>query len=125
MSGLSLRAAALLLAIGLPETPRLPLDQYAPGLRARVEEALRRAEREPEAARAIGSLGMLLHAYDQFEPARTCYRQARALEPGAFEWAYLEGLVQEARGDHGAAEYRTVARGACGRSAGADRYVGG
>ena len=103
MSGLSLPAAALLLALGLPETPRLPLDQYAPGLRARVEEALARAEREPEAAQGIGSLGMLLHAYDQFEPASACYRQARALEPEAFEWAYLEGLVQEALGDHRAA----------------------
>ena len=101
--------ATLLLALGLSETPPLrglpplPLEQYAPDLRVRVEAALARAEREPRAAEGIGSLGMLLHAYDQLEPAKACYRKARALEPGAFEWAYLEGMVQEALGDHAAA----------------------
>ncbi len=37
---------------------------------------------------------MLLHAYDQLEPAAACYARARRLQPGAFEWAYLEGVVQ-------------------------------
>ena len=100
--------AALVVALGLsqgplPEVPRLPLEQYAPDLRVRVEEALARVERTPRAAQAIGGLGMLLHAYDQLEPAMACYRRARALEPSALEWPYLEGVVQEALGDHGAA----------------------
>jgi tetratricopeptide (TPR) repeat protein len=99
--------AALLFARGIsdappPELPRLPLDRYPPGLRVRVEEALARAEREPQAS-AAGELGMLLHAYEQLEPAKACYRRARALEPTAFAWPYLEGVVQEALGDHGAA----------------------
>ena len=101
---LTLFLLALALSEGpLPDLPRLPVEQYAPDLRARVEEALAKAEREPRAAPAAGSLGMLLHAYDQLEAAKACYARARALEPSAFEWAYLEGVVQEALGDHPAA----------------------
>ena len=81
-----------------PELPRLPLEQYPPELRARVSEALARAEGEPRSAGAAGALGMLLHAYDQLESAEACYRRAWRLAPSAFEWAYLEGLVAEALG---------------------------
>src|SRR5918994_7982189 len=77
----------------VPELPRLPLAQYPAELGARVSEALAGAKREPRSAAATGALGMLLHAYDQFESAEACYRRARALEPTAFEWAYLEGVV--------------------------------
>ena len=100
--------AAVILAVGLSEAaptglPRLPLEQYPPELRARVAEALARAEGEPRTASAAGTLGMLLHAYDQLEPAEACYRQARRLEPRAFEWAYLEGVLQSRLGHHQAA----------------------
>ena len=89
----------------LPDLPRLPLEQYAPELRSRVEEAVAKAQREPRSAQGTGALGMLLHAYDQLESAKACYARARALEPVAFEWAYLDGVVREALGDHaGAAE---------------------
>lgn len=106
MSAVSL--AALLLTVGLseaplPELPRLPLEQYPPHLRVRVAEALARAEREPRAAAPAGALGMLLHAYDQLESAEACYARAQRLEPSAFEWAYLGGLVREALGQHPAA----------------------
>src|SRR6266540_1131226 len=99
---------AVILAVGLweaspTELPRLPLDQYPPELRGRVAEALSRAEQEPRSASAAGALGMLLHAYDQLEPAEACYRQARRLEPRAFEWAYLEGTVEGRLGRHEAA----------------------
>jgi tetratricopeptide (TPR) repeat protein len=36
---------------------------------------------------------MLLHAYDQNASAGAFYARARALDPGAFEWAYLAGLL--------------------------------
>lgn len=100
--------AILLVALGsstglLPELPRLPLEQYPPELRLRVSELLARAEREPPAAPAAGALGMLLQAYDQLEPAAACYKRARTLAPEAFEWAYLDGVVREALGEHKAA----------------------
>jgi tetratricopeptide (TPR) repeat protein len=78
----------------VPELPRLDLAQYPPDLGARVSEARARAEREPGSAAATGALGMLLHAYDQIESAAACYRRAHALEPAAFEWAYLLGLAE-------------------------------
>ena len=99
---------ALILAVGLSETPqagleRLPLEQYPPELRARVAAAQARVEQEPRDAAAAGGLGRLLHAYDQLEPALAFYGQARRLEPRALEWAYLEGVVEGRLGRHEAA----------------------
>src|SRR3989442_9358634 len=101
----ALPLVAVILAVGLSEAPqaglpRLPLEQSPPELRARVAEALSRAEQEPRSASAAGALGMLLHAYDQLEAAQACYRVARRLEPRAFEWAYLEGVVEGRLGRH-------------------------
>ena len=95
--------AALLLALGSleappPELPHLPVGQYPPEFRARVADALDRAERQPSAAGPTGALGMLLHAYDQLDSAAVCYQRARHLDPGAFEWAYLAGIVLRHRG---------------------------
>ena len=99
---------AVILALGVSQAPpsealRLPLDQYPPELRARVAAALRRTEQEPRDASAAGALGMLLHAHDQLEPAAVWYGRARGLAPGAFEWAYLEGVVQGRLGHNEAA----------------------
>src|SRR6266571_1355938 len=104
----ALPLVAVILAVGLSEAsqtelPRLPLEQYPSELRGRVADVLSRAEQEPRSASAAGGLGMLLHAYDQLEPAVACYRQARRLEPQAFEWAYLEGVVEGRLGRYEAA----------------------
>jgi tetratricopeptide (TPR) repeat protein len=40
----------------------------------------------------------LLHAYDQFEVADAWYRHAAQLDAAAFDWPYLEGVVQAERG---------------------------
>lgn len=37
---------------------------------------------------------MLLHAYDQYEAAATCYDRARELSPATFAWAYLAGVAR-------------------------------
>jgi tetratricopeptide (TPR) repeat protein len=90
--------AAVLLASGpaaaVPALPPLVPADYPGELAARVEAALDRARRDPLSAAAAGELGMLLHAYDQAGAAAECYRRARALEPGSFAWAYLDGLVE-------------------------------
>ncbi|HEY7511645.1 MAG TPA: tetratricopeptide repeat protein [Vicinamibacteria bacterium] len=87
-------ALLLLAALGLPELPVVPLAELPEAVRERVAGAYRRAEREPASAPAAGELGMLLHAYDQARHAEAAYDRARALDPGAFEWAYLAGVVQ-------------------------------
>ena len=76
-----------------PPLPVLALDQFPAGLRDRVAAAQSRAQMAPESAAAAGELGMLLQAYDQLESASAAYARARALDPRAFEWSYLEGVV--------------------------------
>jgi hypothetical protein len=41
---------------------------------------------------------MLLHSYDQLELAEAWYRRAARLDPDAFDWPYLPGVVQAERG---------------------------
>ena len=50
-------------------------------------------------ADAFGGLGRLYHAYDFVEAARVCYRNALALAPKDFRWAYLLGRLLESQGD--------------------------
>jgi len=84
---------ALLLAL-----PPLRLDALPAVLRDRVAAAYRKAEAEPARADASGSVAMLLHAYDQFDVAEPWYRHAAQLDPAAFDWAYLLGVVRAERG---------------------------
>lgn len=86
---------ALLLAL-----PPLPLDTLPTAMRERVAAAYQRAEANPASADASGSVAMLLHAYDQFEVAEAWYGQARQLDPVAFDWPYLMGVVQVELGRH-------------------------
>jgi tetratricopeptide (TPR) repeat protein len=85
--------------------------QQLPPLPAAVVEALPRDVREPllsadntarahpDDASAVGRLGMLLHAYEQYALADACYARARALDPDARVWAYLAGIVEAELGN--------------------------
>jgi len=77
----------------VPPPPVLPLEQFPAAARERVAAADARARQQPASAAASGELGMLLHAYDQLAAALAAYRRAAALDPGAFEWSYLAGVV--------------------------------
>jgi tetratricopeptide (TPR) repeat protein len=77
-----------------PPLPALPLDGLPAALRERVVAAERRVRQEPTSAQAAGELGLLLHAHDQQEFALVAYERARALDPAAFEWGYLAGLLR-------------------------------
>lgn len=68
-----------------------------------AETAFDRAERD-ELLRATGDLGELYHAYRMPDAAAVCYRNARRLEPDAFLWPYLLGIVDAAGGRHEEAE---------------------
>ena len=73
------------------------------GVRQAFERAYRQARAQPVDASAVGQLGMLLHAHDQYRPAAASYRTAGALAPKSLAWAYLLGVVQAELGDHAAA----------------------
>jgi len=96
-----------------PSLPSLALDQFPHGVRERVAVAEKRALADPSSAAAAGELGMLLHAYDQLESASAAYERARALDPRAFEWSYLAGVVRVRSGR--AAEAAPLLRAAVAR----------
>ena len=83
-------------AEGLPRIPDL-VDRVK-GLAPLVQEQLRKAyvetRKNPSTAQAAGELGMILHAYEQYELAEPCYQRARALHSESFEWTYYLALIQ-------------------------------
>jgi tetratricopeptide (TPR) repeat protein len=70
--------------------------------RAELEAALARDGIAPlELGLAYGRAARLYHAYSLRDAAEACYRNARALDPAEFDWAYLLGVLLR---DAGAAE---------------------
>jgi tetratricopeptide (TPR) repeat protein len=82
----------------LPGLPRITIDSFRPKVRDQVEQAYREVVARPEDAAANGRLGMLLHAFEQYESAEACYRRAHTLDPRRFQWAYYLGLTQAVNG---------------------------
>jgi tetratricopeptide (TPR) repeat protein len=85
--------ALLLSRADAPPPPMLRVEQFPAAVRERVATADARARQEPASAAAAGELGRLLHAYDQLAAALAAYRRAAVLDPAAFEWSYLAGVV--------------------------------
>jgi tetratricopeptide (TPR) repeat protein len=77
-----------------PAIPPLALDTLPPVVRAGLQRAYDSARARPDDASAIGLLGMMLHAYEQYRPAEVCYRIARELAPRSLAWMYLSAVVQ-------------------------------
>lgn len=76
----------------------------------RLEELRRSAEPPgPALGEAYGRLGMLFHAYQEWDRAVPAYGNAEALDPGQLRWPYYRALVERMRGDLEAAQ-RAVAR---------------
>lgn len=94
-------AAVITAGWGCSRTPPLPdlqLDSFAPEVRKRVETAVAAARAHPQDAETVGNLGMLLHAYDRFDPAVQCYARAGALVPGDVRWVYLRAVALDQLG---------------------------
>ena len=88
-------------APGLPDLEDLdtPVRRQLSARHDFVERRLRDERTSPAGlAWAFGQLGRTYHAYMLLEPARTCYRNARALDPDDFSWAYLLGHVERTLG---------------------------
>lgn len=73
--------------------PRLTLDALPPPVRAALQQAYDAAAARPRDPSALGRLGMILQAYEQYSPADACYRAARDLAPRSMSWTYLSGVV--------------------------------
>lgn len=89
-----------------PPLPRLPLDTYPPSMRAAIARAYDGASARTSDAEAVGTLGRLLHAWEQWEAAHEAYSRAAALAPRAFDWAYLDACVLQRLARHREASVR-------------------
>ncbi len=83
----------------VPALPKIQTSTFPPQVRAQVDNAVRDATMNPDDAGATGRLGMVLHAYQQFELAEQCYRRAHAMDPKAFEWPYYLTVIEQLRGE--------------------------
>ena len=87
-----------------PGLPRLQVEALHDAARVDIEAALLQAQRNPADAAASGRLGMILHAYKQYESAAACYERAHVLAAGEFRWAYYLGTARFLLGQDQAAE---------------------
>src|SRR5260370_36421390 len=83
---------------GLPGLPQLTIANFRPQIRDQVQQAYREVEAKPRDAGANGRMGMLLHAFEQYESAEIFYRRARILHPRRFQWAHYPGVTQGING---------------------------
>ena len=86
---------------GLPDLPAPDLSGFAPAVRQQMTDAYKFARVHPRDDAMAGQLGMVLHAYKQYQLAETCYARAHRLSSGSFEWAYYLAVVQQALGKYG------------------------
>ncbi len=87
----------------MPALPQIRLDTLPPEARASIGPAFDEALKHPENPDPNGRLGMLLQAYEDYALAEPCYLRATSLAPGAFDWWYLLGCVQNSAGKRDAA----------------------
>ena len=82
-------------AQSLPALPKIALESLSPTARASISEAEQRAAAHPNDAEAVGALGRMLQAWEQWDGAHAAYARAQALAPRAFAWHYLDAIVLE------------------------------
>jgi tetratricopeptide (TPR) repeat protein len=104
---------AVLLVVGsiglgqsTPPLRPLPLATYPPAMREVLSRADRDARAHPDDAAAVGGLGRVLHAWEQWDDAHDVYAHASALAPRTFEWQYLDACVLQRLALHGEAAAR-------------------
>jgi protein O-GlcNAc transferase len=77
----------------IPPLPTLALDTYPPAAREAISRAHGEAAAKASNADAVGALGRVLHAWEQWDAAHEAYVRAQALAPRTFEWHYLDAVV--------------------------------
>ena len=81
------------------ESARSQIDEA----RAKLEKAMKNRD-DAVVAAGFGAMGRLYHAYGLHDAAAPFYRNAAAMEPKSFAWAYDAGLLARDTGDLSAAE---------------------
>lgn len=78
----------------LPPLPKLDLSNTFPAVGTQIRKADAAALARPDDPDAVGELGMVLDAYQQYAAAGICYRRAHLLSPSTFSWAYDLAYVE-------------------------------
>ncbi|MHC4992859.1 MAG: tetratricopeptide repeat protein, partial [Planctomycetota bacterium] len=89
---LTLSAMLLLRLGGEPPVPA-GFAQLDPDTRRVIEHALAEVRRTPEQPRAWHELGLVYHAHQQLEPARTCYVRALELDDARAQVWYVHAAL--------------------------------
>lgn len=71
------------------------MDAFLPHVRDQILDAHRKVLARPASAEASGALGMVLHAYREYEVAAVWYARARALASDAVRWTYFLAVVED------------------------------
>ncbi len=87
----------------LPDLPDISFENFESEIRTQIRQAFQNTQANPRDAAANGQLGMVLHAYAQYDFAVICYARARQFNAREFRWHYYYGLAQMALGKHTAA----------------------
>jgi len=90
--------ACALYGAGIPDWPLVDTAGFLPVIRGQIEQSAAAAKAHPRDPEAAGMLAMTLHAYRQYDAAAPVYSRAHFLEPLNFDWVYLLGAVEMARG---------------------------
>ena len=77
----------------LPPVPRLALETFPAAARDAVSKQYKEVAARPADAGAMGALGRILHAWEQWDSAHQAYERAAALAPSDFDWNYLDAIV--------------------------------
>ena len=102
---------ALLLWAALPQAipfdwQALNVSGYPEESRAQIAAARDAYVKAPASAEAAGQLGLVLHAWEQFDLAAQAYGDARRLAPASIDWWVLSGSIASRTGRHDlAAQY--------------------
>ena len=83
-----------------PPLPRLDIDAYPPEAREQIGAAYRAVTAAPADANAVGRLGLVLHAWEEFEAAAQAYGRAQAQAPTDADWWYFGAMLATRRGLH-------------------------
>jgi tetratricopeptide (TPR) repeat protein len=87
----------------LPPLPRVALETFPQVARAAVSTRFKAASSRPDDAEAVGALGRILQAWEQWDGAHQAYLRAAALSPTSFDWTYLDAVVLQRLAQHDAA----------------------
>lgn len=80
-------------AIDPPPLPEPAVESFPDDAREALKGTLEAACARPDDAEVVGGLGLVLHAWEQWQSSHEAYLRAQALAPANPQWFHLDGIV--------------------------------